>query len=207
VTVRVVGAGVGRTGTLSLKLALERLLGAPCYHMVEVLAHPDHVSQWRAAARGEMPDWQALLRGYSAAVDWPVAAFWPEIAAAFPDALLLLSVRDADSWWRSASTTIFPASREAPGEWRAMLDAIFEARFTKHLKDRDACLAAFERHYAEARARIPRDRLVEWRASDGWAPLCEALGLPVPDEPFPRANTGEEFRAAHGRRVASRGRE
>lgn len=195
-TLRVVGAGLGRTGTLWLKLALEKLLGAPCYHMAEVFEHPDHVAIWHAAARGEMPDWGTFLRGYAAAVDWPAAAFWPEIAAAFPDAIVLLSNRDAESWWKSASTTIFPASRQAAGPWREMVDALFANRFTAALDDKQACIAAFERHYADARRRIPPQRLLEWRASDGWAPICRALGVDQPDEPFPRVNTSEEF-AAH----------
>src|SRR5690242_16311928 len=96
-TLRVVGAGLGRTGTHSLKLALEQLLGAPCYHMAEVFEHPEHVPLWDQATRGEMPDWDALFDGYGAAVDWPMAAFWREIGEAYPDALILLSVRDADS--------------------------------------------------------------------------------------------------------------
>src|SRR5690348_10458482 len=105
-SLRVIGAGCGRTGTMSLKLALERLLGAPCYHMVEVFAHPEHVPDWHAAALGNMPDWNALFAGYAAAVDWPASAFWPELSAAFPDALVVLSVRDAQSWWQSAHETI-----------------------------------------------------------------------------------------------------
>jgi len=200
VTLRLIGAGLGRTGTLSLKLALERLLGGPCYHMVEVFSHPEHIAAWHAAARGEMPDWRALFQAYRAVVDWPAASFWPELMAAFPEAVVVLSVRDAESWWQSAHQTIFPASRGATGEWRAMLDALFAARFTSALEDRAACIAAFERHNAEVRRAVPRSRLVEWQASQGWAPLCAALGSPVPSEAFPRANTSEEFLAAHATR-------
>jgi hypothetical protein len=192
-TLRVVGAGCGRTGTLSLKVALEQLLGGPCYHMTEVFSHPEHVASWHVAARGGTPDWQELFQGYRAVVDWPAASFWPELMEAFPDAVVVLSVRDAEGWWRSASQTIFPASRSASGEWRDMVDAIFAARFTSALDDRAACIAAFERHNAEVRRGVPASRLVEWRAAEGWAPLCDALGVPVPSEPFPRANTTEEF--------------
>ena len=204
-TLRVVGAGLGRTGTMSLKLALERLLGAPCYHMAEVFAQPEHVTSWRDAARGEMPDWKRLFAGYAATVDWPSASFWPEISEAFPDALVLLSVREFDSWWKSASTTIFPATKDATGPWREMVDTLFGNRFTARLDDREACRAAFERHYADARARIPRERLLEWRPSDGWEPICRALGLAVPGEPFPRTNTSEEFQKAHAQRVRQSG--
>lgn len=193
---RVVGAGVGRTGTLSLKVALERLLGAPCYHMMEVFGHPDHVPLWRDAARGRMPDWKALMHGYAAAVDWPASAFWPELASAFPDALVLLSVRDADAWWRSANGTIFPATERSPSElWRSMVDEMFASRFTPAIRDRDASIAAFERHNARVRAEVPARRLLEWRPGDGWEPICRALGLPIPAEPFPHTNTTAEFNA------------
>ena len=198
-TLRVVGAGVGRTGTLSLKLALERLLGAPCYHMAEVFVHPGHAPVWHAAARDEAIDWKRLMRGYAAAVDWPAAAFWPELSEAFPDALVLLSVRNAEAWWESASHTIFPSSLAAEaGAWRAMLDAMFAARFTPELRDRAVCIAAFERHNERVREQVPAYRLLEWRPGDGWAPLCDALKVPVPDEPFPHANSRAEFLARHG---------
>src|SRR5512139_2619631 len=103
---RIVGAGLGRTGTLSLKLALEKLLGAPCYHMLEVFAHPEHIAVWHTAAQGRPTDWPALFRGYAATVDWPGASFYRELMDAYPDAIVLLSTRDPDSWWRSASATI-----------------------------------------------------------------------------------------------------
>jgi hypothetical protein len=193
---RVIGAGLGRTGTMSLKRALERLLGAPCYHMVEVFAHSEHVPVWHAAAQGQMPDWQELFAGYAAAVDWPAAAFWPELSAAFPEALVVLSVRDAASWWQSAHETIFSAIPNAPGpEWRAMVEDLLAARFTNAIEDREACIGAFERHNARIREVVPRPRLLEWRAADGWEPLCAALGVPVPEEPFPHTNTREDWAA------------
>lgn len=195
-TLRVVGAGLGRTGTNSLKVALERLLGAPCYHMMEVFQHPEHIRLWHAAARGEMPDWGQLFSDFGAAVDWPAAAFWPELSAAFPDALVLLSLREPESWWQSASETIFPSVRQQAGtEWYAMVDALFGARFTRALDDRAAAIAAFERHNTRVRASVPANRLLEWRAAEGWAPLCAALGVPVPDEPFPHTNTRADWLA------------
>jgi hypothetical protein len=200
-TLRVVGAGLGRTGTMSLKLALERLLRAPCYHMAEVFAHPEHIPVWHAAARGEPVDWPALMKGFASAVDWPVGSFWPELAAAFPDALILLSTRSAESWWASASATIFPASTRpeiARTPWNEMWMELCRSRFTTALTDRAACIAAFERHNADARARASKARFLEWRASDGWAPLCRALAVAVPDEPFPHANSKEEFLGQHG---------
>jgi hypothetical protein len=195
---RVVGAGLGRTGTLSLKLGLERLLGAPCYHMSEVFVHPEHVALWHAAARGDPIDWHALFASYAAAVDWPVGSFWPELSEAFPEALIVLSTRSAESWWQSASQTIFPTSAKAAGTpWHAMWMELARTRFTPQLDDRTAAIAAYERHNAEVRARAPKERLLEWTAQDGWSPLCRALGVPVPAEPFPHANSTEEFLGRH----------
>ena len=200
--IRIVGAGLGRTGTASLKEALERLLGAPCYHMKEVLEHLDHVPTWHAAIRGEEVDWDRVLSGYAAIVDWPGAACWRSLAAANPDALVLLSTRaDAETWHRSAKATILgdvpdevKQAQPELAEFGAMVGDMF-ASFDPDWRDRDAALAAYERHNAAVRAEVPADRLVEWQPGDGWEPLCEALGVPVPDEPFPHTNTTEEFRA------------
>ena len=197
---RVIGAGLGRTGTHSLKIALERLLGGPCYHMVEVFKRPEHVAVWHAAAKREPVDWRALLDGYAAAVDWPAAAFWSEIAAAFPDALIVFSTRDAEGWWKSADRTIFATFRRGAGPqehpgWRAMITDLFGKTFTPDFLEEAPAKAAFEHHAVEVRKRAPKNRLLEWRAQDGWGPLCAALGVPVPGEPFPVTNTTEEFRA------------
>jgi hypothetical protein len=186
---------------MSLKGALERLLGAPCYHMIEVFPRPAHFGLWTAAARGEPVDWNALFDGFTSVVDWPASAFWKELAQAFPEAIILLSTRDsAESWWKSASQTIFGvATADRSNPVAKMVDAIFEARFTKDIHDRDAAIAAYERHNADVRATAPRDRLVEWTPKDGWGPLCKALGVAVPAEPFPHVNTTDEFKA----RIAS----
>ena len=200
---RLIGAGLGRTGTHSLKVALEILLGGPCYHMVEVFGRPDDVSVWHAAAKGEPVDWASLLDGYEAAVDWPASAFWPEIAAAFPDAVILLSTRrDADEWWASASRTIFEDLDVAtPGmeAWHEMLMAMLANRFTPAFQDEAQAKTAYDRHNADARARADPNRLVEWTPADGWAPLCNALGVAIPAEPFPLTNTTAEFRERAGR--------
>jgi hypothetical protein len=181
---------------MSLKLAMERLLGAPCYHMIEVFSHPEHVSYWHAAALGQMPDWKQFLDGYAAAVDWPASAFWPELSEAFPDALVVHSIRDPEAWWQSAHETIFASINRFPNpEWRAMIEDLFKARFSGDITDREACIAAFESHNAHVRATVPPERLLQWHASQGWEPLCTALGVPVPDEPFPRVNTREEWAA------------
>jgi hypothetical protein len=197
-SLRVVGAGCGRTGTASLKFALERLLGAPCYHMIEVFQHPDHSAIWRRAALGEETDWDALFAGYAAAVDWPASAFWPELMRTYPGALVLLSLRDAEDWWASASQTIFPSIQSHPHaspEWKAMIADMFRTRWGADLNDRDASIAAYNAHNAQVLNTVPKERLLVWRTGEGWEPICKALGLSVPAEPFPRSNTREEFRA------------
>lgn len=197
---RVVGAGLGRTGTHSLKVALERLLGGPCYHMVEVFKRPGDLPVWRAAAKKEPVDWPKLFEGYTSVVDWPAAAYWSQIAEAFPKAIILLSTRDTDGWWKSATRTIFEgfrrgATQQTPPGFREMITETFSATFTPDFLHETAAKAAFERHAADVRALAPANRLVEWRAQDGWEPLCKALGVPVPAEPFPVTNTADEFRA------------
>lgn len=202
---RVVGSGLGRTGTKSLKDALELLLGAPCYHMFECMQRPDHPPRWLAGIRDEAVDWHDLLDGYAAAVDWPAAACWKELAAAFPDAIVLHSERPADAWFRSADATILEAFKrprdqwplEGEDAWWDMAVAMFE-RFTPDFLDRDAATAAVEAWNADVRASAPADRLVVWQVGDGWAPICDALDVPVPDEPFPHTNRTEEFRTQMG---------
>jgi Sulfotransferase domain len=191
VTLRVVGPGIGRTGTYSLKLALERLLGGRCHHMAEVLADKEHhLQRWDRVLRGEKPDCEVIFAGYVAQTDFPGAALWREMTAAFPDALVVLSTRPAEDWYRSAASTIFQLDLESSpfrDLWRAWMGDQFD--------DPEAMIAAYERHNAAVRAAIPANRLLEWSVGDGWEPLCDRLGLPVPDEQFPCTNTTEEFRA------------
>ena len=197
-TLKVVGAGVGRTGTLSLKMALERLLGGTCHHMIELFGHPEEIPGWTAAIQGERVDWRQLLGRYVAQVDWPGASFWPELSEAFPDALVLLSVRDPEEWYRSATNTIFgglQGGASGGDAWMSSMLKLFEDRFCSDLANKDAMIEAFERHNDQVRSTIPANRLLEWTPADGWGPICERLGVAVPDEPFPVSNTTTEFRA------------
>ncbi len=210
-TLRVVGAGLPRTGTASLKLALEQLLGGPCYHMFEVLAHPAHIALWHQAALDQPPDWDDLFGGYMAAVDFPASAFWPDLAAANPGALIVLSVRDsAQQWWDSASQTVFSPSLTTPppgtpmAEFTNMINAIKERLGMSDVTDKDAMIAAYERHNLAVRTLASAGRLIEWRPGDGWQPIAGALGLPVPDLAFPKVNTRAEF---HARFIADGGPE
>lgn len=199
-SLRVVGAGLGRTGTLSLKLALERLIGGRCYHMMEVFQTNDF-DTWKRAGDGEAMDWKKVFAGYTATVDWPSTAFWQSICHTFPDAWVVLSTREnAEAWYESAMATIF-ANRDPanPSPVGKMMRGILSATFTPDIDNRAAAIAAYDRHNAHVRATAPRGKLIDWKPGDGWAPLCEALRVPVPSEPFPHVNTTAEFR----RRVTS----
>jgi hypothetical protein len=194
---QVVGTGVGRTGTNSLKVALERVLGGCCHHMHEVFAHPDEIPVWIEAVEGRPVDWTALMQDYTAQVDWPGASFWRELTAANPEALVLLSVRDPEEWYRSCRNTIFVGLSRTTGEgaaWMASMRKLLADRFGDHLEDPEAMIEAYERHNAEVRREVAADRLLEWNPADGWDPICARLGVPVPDEPFPIINTTAEFR-------------
>ncbi len=205
-TVSVVGAGLGRTGTNSLKLALERLLDGRCYHMFELFERPQDTERWERAVAGEAVDWSSLLSEYRATVDFPAAVFWREILAANPDAVVLLSSRDSpETWWRSVERTIVPSlTADVPPDrpdWarrRAMNLGVLRTRLTPRWPDASAVIAAYERHNAEVRREAPADRLIDWRPGDGWEPICSALGLDVPTEPFPHENSTADFQTKMG---------
>jgi hypothetical protein len=197
---RVVGAGLPRTATRSLKGALELLLGGRCYHMAEVFQHLEDVPTWRAATRGDEVDWRSFPPDSVAAVDWPASAFWRELADANPDAVIVLSTRDSSAkWWESCDETIFPVLRSAVEpkheEWRDMVHELAAREIGPEWDNAERAQAFYERHNEQVRREAAADRLLEWRATEGWEPLCRALGVPVPDEPFPRVNTREEWAA------------
>ncbi len=204
-SLRVVGAGLGRTGTHSLQIALQQLLGAPCYHMLEVIAHPEFIPAWEGAVAGKPVDWDAVMKGYVAAVDWPAAAFWRELSEWNTDAIILLSTRStADAWWKSANETIFEFMRRpappvpAVQAQHKMATTMLAKKFTPNWSNETEAKRAYESYNDTVRATAPRDRLVEWKPGDGWEPICRALSLPVPDEPFPHVNSTAEFRAMLG---------
>lgn len=203
-TLRVVGAGLGRTGTTSLRLALQELLGGACYHMEAVSTRPQDPTVWADAYSGQLPDWDSFFAGYAATVDWPSAPFWPQIAEAFPDALILLSVRGADAWWASVSSTIFPAMAGAyftpdanDDDWTRMGRGMMAA-FSPDWQDEAAAKAAYLAYNDQVRRSAPASRLLEWQATDGWGPLCEALGVKVPGRAFPHLNSTHDTRRQLG---------
>ncbi|MGH6826214.1 sulfotransferase family protein [Methyloceanibacter sp.] len=215
-TLKVIGAGFGRTGTLSLKLALEELGLGPCYHMIEVNAHPEHDAMWLAFARGEASDWRPMLTGYASTVDWPTTAIWKELAVANPQAKIILTLRDPERWYESAAATIFArmlefetlraetlraeALRSDPAavdpvrrRHMEMIDTLIVEKTFGGSLAKDRAIAVFNAHNDEVRRVVPAERLLVYESGEGWAPLCAFLGVPVPATPYPKVNTTGDF--------------
>ena len=202
---KIIGAGLGRTGTLSLKFALERIGFGPCYHMTEALLNPQAPEMWLRAVDGN-PDWEATFDGFASTVDFPGCTFWRELAEYYPDAKVLLSVRDPEQWFESTQATIFsePALKMIGSTpMRELLDKTTWRMFGGQLHAHNAMVKALERHNAEVQQAIPASRLLVYDVSQGWEPLCRFLGVPAPDTPFPRANSRTEMQA----RIAAAGQE
>jgi hypothetical protein len=193
---KVIGSGLGRTGTLSLKRALEQLGFGPCHHMIEVFMHPDSALLWVEAAEGR-PDWEALLGDYQSAVDHPACSFWRELADRYPDAKVIHSVRDPDQWFDSTQATIFAPGATGlnrPPPFQQFFETVLNI-FHTDIHDRAAMTDYFRRHGEEVLATIPKERLLVYPVGAGWEPLCAFLGVPVPDAPYPRENSREVFAA------------
>lgn len=201
-SVKVIGAGFGRTGTLSLKYALEKLGFDKCYHMMEVQMNPHHVQIWQDLARGVVPDWHKLFEGYQATVDWPTCNYWREQLQAFPDAKVILSRRDANKWYDSVMNTIWPSSSaglesDDPARLagaQMAFDVIWDPVFGRRMDDRAHVIACYEKHNQQVIDEVPAESLLVYEPGQGWAPLCEFLNVPIPDEDYPRVNSTEDFK-------------
>ncbi len=209
--VEVIGAGFPRTGTSSLKAALEQLGFGPCHHMFEVMANPQTLAQrWEHTLRadGEV-DWDWVLQGYNAAVDWPASFYWRELAAAYPQAKVILTVRDPHRWFVSLRDSIlrnvaaqdvsaFPEPFASAGELGQLFkDKLAVPSFGGVDPAEDDAVAVFERHTADVRASLPDQRLLVFEAAQGWQPLCDFLGVEPPEGPFPRLNDTETMQNMH----------
>jgi hypothetical protein len=216
--VKVIGAGFARTGTTSLKAALEKLGFGPCYHMTEVFTHPEHADFWSAARRGEPVDWEGVLGDYEATLDWPACAFYEELMERHPEAKVLLSVRDPERWYESTRTTIYDLNMLvdhsriarmifglgtllvyggfAGGKSSMPNDIMWQGTFDGRFEDKSYAMEVFERHNEEVKRRVPQERLLVYEVSEGWGPLCEFLGVPEPEEPFPHLNEAARLRIA-----------
>lgn len=182
---------------MSLKLALEQLGVGRCYHMMEVFQIPDAPQQWLDVAEGRPVDWKHMFDGFGAAVDWPSATFYRELADYYPDAKVILTERDSNDWFDSTQATIFANDfAAAPNPvWAQMATRVVADLFDGRLHDREHAISVYERHNAEVRRVIPSERLLVYQSSQGWKPLCDFLGLAVPDAPPPKVNSREEFAA------------
>lgn len=201
---KLIGAGFGRTGTLSIKSALEELGFGPCYHMVEVLENVDHIKLWQAIVDGKPANWHAIFGAYQATVDAPGCLYYQELMAEYPEAKVLLSVRDPERWYESVMATVYQISLLPRWmEWlpklgpflyltRKMLwdgDGVTQGRF----EDRELVIEGFKRHNAEVQQIVPAEKLLVYNVKEGWEPLCNFLNVPVPDKPFPHVNDRAEM--------------
>ncbi len=211
---RAIGAGFGRTGTTSLKAALEELGFGPSYSLTEVFNHPEHVGAWEAARCGERVDWKEFLRDYEVVVDWPACSFYEELMEAFPEALVVLTVREPERWYESMRSTIYQirkltagplpvraaftiADVFAPGVTgvaRLADHLVWEDTFDGRFEDRSHALEVFGRSNEAVRRRVPPGRLLVFDVREGWGPLCNFFGVEVPDKPFPHLNEAQEMR-------------
>jgi hypothetical protein len=205
---KVIGAGFGRTGTASIKAALEEIGFGPCYHMFEVMGNPGHIDEWARAARGESIDWHALFASFQSSTDWPACTFWDQHVAAFPEAKVLLSVRNPDAWYESVLTTIYnfrlgnPLFKDrsklsteqvaflnqARNQMEMVEAVIWQGTFGGRFENRDFAISVFNDYVADVKKRTPANKLLAFDVKEGWGPLCLFLGVAVPDRPFPHVN-------------------
>jgi hypothetical protein len=198
---KIIGAGFGRTGTLSLKHALESLGFGPCYHMSELFERPHVDEQWDAIVEGEPADWHMIFKGYQATVDWPACAYYKELMQVYPDAKVLLSVRDPEKWYESVASTIYRVSYQNPdfnptrSTHRHLVSGlIWQKTFDNRFEDKDYAIGVFLRHNEEVKRYVPAEKLLVYNVKEGWEPLCAFLGVAVPaGRAFPHDNDRASF--------------
>ena len=196
-SVKVIGAGFGRTGTTSLKTALEMLGFSKCHHMIEVYKNDGQADSFIEATKGGRANWGKIFQSYQATCDWPSCYFWKELSDYYPEAKVVLSVRDPESWYRSMTETLIPITQAMLKDTTIpnrdmVLEIFYKRTFLENIEDKQHMLDVFEQHNQKVRDTVAPDRLLEFAAKDGWDPLCTFLGVAVPDEPYPRANAMDE---------------
>lgn len=195
-TLQVIGAGFGRTGTESLKTALNMLGFGPCHHMHEVMPDRNQQELWDRKTLGEDVSWDTIFAGFNSAVDWPSAHYWEELMEVYPDAKVILTYRDPESWWKSYEKTLLQILHriEASGDLGMVWRVIAEGEFGLMHADKDACLARYAENAARARDMVPAGRFLEMEVGEGWERICPFLGVDIPVAPYPSGNTTEDFR-------------
>ncbi|VAW85113.1 hypothetical protein MNBD_GAMMA16-2190 [hydrothermal vent metagenome] len=194
-TLSIIGAGFGRTGTASMKSALEMLGLGPCHHMKEVMASSEQTLLWRQVAQGNLSSWDEVFNGFNSAIDWPAAYYWRELSEYYPNAKILLTVRSSESWYTSMVNTIFKILKSSTDPDSVGSKLIAQGVFDGRLDDPEYAIAMYEKNIAEVQATFNQDRLLTYNLGDGWEPLCRFLDKPVPDTSFPRSNSKDEFDA------------
>jgi Sulfotransferase domain len=196
---KVIGAGFGRTGTDSMRKALNILGFGPCHHMYEVISNETQKQRWRAMVQGAAPDWASMFEGYASCVDWPSAYYWRELTTAYPDALVILTSRPPESWWNSFEKTLLPGIAESTDPQSLGLALIAAKVFQGRMAEREHAIATYEANVRDVIASIPSKRLLVHNLGDGWEPLCRHLGVSVPDQPYPSQNSAGDFNARTSR--------
>lgn len=194
-TLEIIGAGFGRTGTESMKRALEMLGYGPCYHMYEVLPYKERYEMWQGIYDGAIkPDWDSLFDGFKATVDWPAARYWRELAAHFPEAKILLTYRDPESWYASMEKTILTFMRDTE-KTEGMAPRIRRDVFGGEVHDKESIISIYKRNLTEVQSAFGPDRLLTYELGSGWEPLCKFLKLDIPSKPYPSGNDSASFHA------------
>lgn len=207
---KVIGAGLGRTGTMSLKAALEELGFGPCYRMSELAKNPAHHKVWDRAAWGEPVVWGEVFGDYQATVDWPGCAHYKELMQAYPEAKVLLSIRDPDQWYDSMINTVYSHHKAVLSEGAGQVlpprsvDKVWDLIHSGKFEDRRLAVEAFNQHNEEVKSHVPADRLLVYEVKDGWGPLCGFLDVEAPEgKAFPRLNDAEGSRRRKAARTAA----
>jgi hypothetical protein len=191
---KVIGTGFGRTGTDSMREALNLLGFGPCHHMLEVNASDDQKRLWRALAGGANPGWEALFAGFNSCLDWPSAHYWRELVELYPEAKVVLTYRSPESWWASFEKTILQGIAQSKEMESLGIVLVRDQVFGGRPGDRAHALALYEANVAAVKEKVPASRLLVHNLGDGWEPLCRHLGVPVPASPSPSRNATDDFR-------------
>jgi hypothetical protein len=191
----VIGTGFGRTGTDSMREALNMLGFGPCHHMTELHVHEEQQRLWRALAAGAAPDWYKLFAGYRSCVDWPSAHYWRELINVYPRACIILTYRSPESWWKSFEKTILQFINQSTDAESLGIALIKNQAFGGEPDNREKAIAIYEANVKAVKETVPSHRLLVHNLGDGWEPLCAFLGVGVPNQPYPNRNSSAEFRA------------
>jgi hypothetical protein len=204
---KVIGAGFGRTGTLSLKKALELAGLGPCYHMEDMIRFPKHMDIWKSAAQGKPVNWNDIFTGYESTLDFPASLYYRELLTAYPDAKVVLTVREPERWYQSMYATAYTMMQLTTPAWfkkyvpqyRRFADLIdlliWDGLFSGRFAEQEHAIQVYNQHIEKVKQNIPAEKLLIFSVKEGWQPLADFLGFPIPEGvPFPYVNDHETVR-------------